>query len=381
MNIGQYFKMCINRIKYRNMLLDKPKDMYDDLISSPKINDIINNMPQSLSEIEKAYYIYIELGKIISYDSKFQFADRKGRDKIYNDLIYDEEYNGICKSMSELYVSVLKRIGIQADSAKLDLKNPHTHVETVLNINGKHYVANLTSDLYRIKTSMRVNSFCYDLYRLSNRDDFKEFLDRLEDYYGKIDVLTRMDIERFDKKLGYSFAPKSLKKYERGIYTEDVIKLLKKDFEDPETFKEYVLKNKDVPEEEILKYKMDYIFENIDKIVDYNSNVNYLENIRFYRYIATKVLPQEELSRIQAYAVTVGDDLSNIISIIKVRNSKIFEKESKNVYYVYSNKDRRYKERTKEEMNQFMDIMNKDSLNIVGTFDKHDPREIDELEL
>ena len=162
-------------------------------------------------------------------------------------------------------------------------------------IDGKNYIANLISDLSRIKTARRVNNFGYDLSRYVQDPIIKEenefYLKRLEQHYGKIDSLTREDIEKLDKKLGYSFfVPKISKENERGIYTEDTIELLRKDMDNPEVFKKYVLHNQDVPKEDLLKYKLDYIFENIDKITKYNSNVNYLENIRYYMYIARKIL-------------------------------------------------------------------------------------------
>ncbi len=46
-----------------------------------------------------------------------------------------------------------------------------------------------------------------------------------------------------------------------------------------QTMKKYVLHNKDGSAEELLKYKLDYIFENINKLTDYKVTMNYLENI------------------------------------------------------------------------------------------------------
>lgn len=120
----------------------------------------------------------------------------------------------------------------------------------ILNINGNNYIVNLISDLSRIKTSRRVNSFCFDLSRpvknLIIREDNEAYLERLEHCYGKIDSLTRNDIEQLDKKLGYSFfVPQFSKDNERGFYTEDTIELLRKDMNNPELFREYVLHNKE----------------------------------------------------------------------------------------------------------------------------------------
>ena len=385
MIIVDYFKNFINKIKSKKqnqLLLDVPENTYTSLINSSQIDSIINNMPQNLSEIEKAYYIYLELGKIVSENPNFVFTDLKGREKLYDNAI-DSNYYGICKSISELYVSILrdKRIGISADLVKKQPNSSISHIDVVLKINGNNYIVNLISDLSRIKTSRRVNSFCFDLNRSQNHPIIDEenelYLIRLENYYGKIDSLTREDIEQLDKKLGYSFfIPQLSNENERGFYTEDAIELLRKDMNNPDSFKKYVLHNKDVPQKEILKYKLDYIFENINKLTDYNSNMNYLENIRYYVYVAQKMLSPKEGRRLQAYVAKVGDDVSNIISIIKVKSDN-----KNNLYYVYSDKDNKYLYKTPEEMKNFIDNIDRDSLNIIGTFDRFNPRKIDELEL
>ena len=390
MRIVDYLKNFINKLKNKKqnqLLLDSPKNLYTNLINSTEIDTIINNMPQNISQIEKAYYIYLELGKIVSESPQFVFTNREGKERHYNDVI-DSKYYGICKSISELYVSILrdKRIGISADLVKKYPESPITHIDTILKIDGKNYITNLISDLSRIKTSRRVNSFCFDLGRPVNdlrlKEDNESYLKRLELYYGKIDSLTRRDIEKLDKKLGYSFfIPKISKEDERGLYTEDTIELLKKDMNNPELFKKYVLHNKDVSEEELLKYKLDYIFENINKLTDYKGTMNYLENIRYYLYVAKNILSPEEGSRIQAYVATTGNDLSRIISILKVKPLKESDDKKNNIYYLYSAKDKKYVGKTPEEMKQFIDSIDKNSFHIIGTFDRFNPKETDELEL
>lgn len=385
MKILDYFKNVINKFKIKNkeqLLLNSPKNNYKDLISSFQINTIINNIPQNLSNLEKAYYIYLELGKILSENPKFVFSNIEDKIIHYNDDI-DSQYYGICKSISELYVDILNddRIGISAESVKKTPESPITHIDTILKIDGKNYIANLISDLSRIKTSRRVNSFCFDLNRLADIPEDETYKNRLRQHYGKINCLSRKDIEILDKKLGYSFFMQYFPNDERGIYTEDTIELLKKEMDNPELFKKYILHNKDVPKEEWLKYKMNYIFENINKFTNYNGKMNYLENIRYYLYVAKKLLSKEECSRIQSYAATIGNDFSNIISILKVRHLNSSNNQNDNIYFLYSTKDRRYIEKTPEEMKLFIDSLDKDSLHIIGTFDKFNPRETSELEL
>ena len=167
----------------------------------------------------------------------------------------------------------------------------------------------------------------------------------------------------------------------RLCYTEDTIELLRKDMNDPELFNKYVLNNNEVSEEELLKYKLDYIFENINKLTDYKGNMNYLENIRYYLYVAKKILSPEEGTRIQAYVATTKNDLSSLISILKVRPLKEVDDKKNNIYYLYSTRDNKYIGKTPEEMKQFVDSIDKDSLHIIGTFDRFNPQEVTELEL
>lgn len=388
MNIVRYLKEIVNKFKRRNnpMLLDSPKRLYSNLMKEEKITSILENMPENLSDIERAYYIYIELAKILNENPEFVFASGKNKEKHYNDKI-DERYYGICKSISELYVGILAKIGIQAELVKKYPGSPITHIDTILKINGKIYIANLISDLGRAKTGNRINGFGYDLGRKTGNsiidEDNRAYLSRLEKHYGKIDYITRSEIEKLDKKLGYSFfIPKVTPENERGIYTEDTLELLKKDFDNPENFSEFVLHGEDVPEEELLKYKLDYVCENINKFTEKDGKMKYLESIRYYMKIAQKLLTPEELRRIDAYAAVRGNNLNDIISILKVKPLHPTQNRGEgNIYYLYSTEDSKYKRKTPEEMKEFVDGVDKNSLRIVGMFDRYRPQDIEELEL
>ena len=99
---------------------------------------MIIDIQKDLSEMEKAYYIYLEIGKIVKESPKFVFANKTGKVEQYYDLI-DDTYYGICKSISELYVSILKdeRIGIPADLVRRYPEALGSHIDTILKIDGK----------------------------------------------------------------------------------------------------------------------------------------------------------------------------------------------------------------------------------------------------
>lgn len=280
MKIPNYFKKFINRIKFKKQfLLDSPKEIYSNLIAKPEISNMIDNMPKNLSQVEKAYYLYIELGKLVTYDYKFNALGRS--QEIYNSNI-DDSYSGICKSLSELYVNILRdpRVGISADLVKNNT-SPTSHVDIILNADGNNYMVNIAADLAHIKTSSRINYFCFDLDSYPMYSTLTEYL---KSYYGKISYLTRQNIEKLDKKLGYSFfVPQFQSNTERGIYTNDTISLFKEELDNAESFKKHVLHGKNIPQEEYLNYKVDYVLDNINNITEYNGTMKYNEILDYYR--------------------------------------------------------------------------------------------------
>lgn len=387
MKLVDLFKQLKNKIKAKfgkQKLLEAPKETEDDILNNPKVKEIVTKMPSNLSQIEQAYYIYLNLGKLFNENAKFIFSNREYKEKHYDNQI-NEDYEGICKGINDAYARVLQSIGIEAETVEKYPGKSLTHADAILKINGKTYIANLISDLGRIKTSRRVNRFCYDLARSTGvipiDIDNQTYLQRLEEKYGKIDCVPREEVEELDKKFGYSFfVPKVQTKDERGLYTEDVIETLKKEIDNPEMFKKYVLHGEDVPRKDWLKYKLDFIFQNVHQYTDFNTEPRYLENIRYYIDLTNKILSKEEEKRIYPYVITAKSDFKNIISIIKVKGEDE-NNPSENFYYMYSKDEKQYVRRTPKEVKEYLDGFDKDSLKVVGTFDKYSPREMEELEL
>lgn len=78
MSIIYYIKNLLNKIKDKrngNIILTSSQDLYSDFITKPEITSIIDNMPTNLSQMEKAYYIYLKLGKFLSESPTFVFSD------------------------------------------------------------------------------------------------------------------------------------------------------------------------------------------------------------------------------------------------------------------------------------------------------------------
>lgn len=82
----------------------------------------IKNMPENLNDIEKARYIYIQLGKYFSYDERYLTSGtQEKRDELFNKnfktIIGDKV---VCSTISDLYTYLLNRVGIDAKTIRFE---------------------------------------------------------------------------------------------------------------------------------------------------------------------------------------------------------------------------------------------------------------------
>lgn len=327
--------MGIRKYFLKNKIIVNENFNYSFKVLSLK-EKIIKSIPQDLSKIEKAYYVYIELGKILS-ESPANAFDFFGKEHL-SEVPIGNDFQGNCKAIAILYRDILKdpRINIEADLISAS-KVLGSHVDAVLKIDGNQYITNLISDLTRIQTGQKVRSFGFELpdqHRLYPN----KYKHRLSKYYTNLKGISREDLNLLDKKIGYSYYNTNEKDSSSpGVYTEDVFQRVYLELSNPDTFKKYVLKGReDVPNEDILKYKLEFIFDNIDKFSTYTGkNPQYLETVRYYYYhIFKKYLSEEELGRINMYATSPSfNEYDNITSVLRLRTPK---GDSINYdYYVY----------------------------------------------
>lgn len=104
---------------------------------------LIKSIPEGLSQIEVARFLYIELGKYFIYDPEvISTQDIEKRKEIANRGI-DEITNNkvICISLSKIYTELLKRCGINAETVYIpadpNIPNDIGHAYTQIDIEGK----------------------------------------------------------------------------------------------------------------------------------------------------------------------------------------------------------------------------------------------------
>lgn len=130
------------------------------------VEKLKSKMPKDLTEIEIAKYIYIELGKIKSYDEKYYFGNSKTKSKIYrlakntpnriNETMKNKKI--VCVSLSYLYRELLKRFDIKSYINLPDIEGDHVNVVICLS-DGRNIKADLQLDLLMIQTNMKTRYF------------------------------------------------------------------------------------------------------------------------------------------------------------------------------------------------------------------------------
>ena len=126
-----------------------------------RINNIISKMPLDLSLIEKAKYLYISLGKMLSYDINvipekndvFSFVNINTINNIWGSMYNLKATN---QSYCKLYLYLCSLVGIDCDIISVDSKG---FLCNKININKKSLIVNLTEDVPFIECGFKTRYF------------------------------------------------------------------------------------------------------------------------------------------------------------------------------------------------------------------------------
>lgn len=154
---------------------------------------ILSDMPNDLTQIEMARYIYIQLGKYFSYDERYitSESDNEKREIFDRDIEDIENDKVVCTSLSRIYENLLNRAGITAKTVLIPGERLG-HAFTELEIDGKKYFTGLIRDLMNIKTGFKTNEFMID-----NPDRFGDDSEYV--------VLSEEKLKSIDDKIGYTY--------------------------------------------------------------------------------------------------------------------------------------------------------------------------------
>lgn len=241
-----------------------------------KLKDkILINMPDNLTDLEKARYLYIELGKNVSFSTKFQNTDeftfaQMMTNKVDINRFNDNQIN--CVMWAELYSQLLTKFNINNEI----IDYGHKYVEFY--IEGKRWCADATYESYN------------DLARIHNDDETLNFGPAI--YSGErhsndvlLDKQTVDLINTIDAKIGYNNSEKDnfneVKKF--------IISVRNGTFD---INKEIDCSNQT---EELFILKLEYLFCKLGTL-----KVGYYEAKNFVRDLEYYLFTKEEMNKIKA---------------------------------------------------------------------------------
>ena len=265
---------------------------------------------QGYSELEKIRYVYITLGKIMSFDINFSYGNEKTRRVIYTNChgdekslnSYFESQVGICKSIAYLFAYILKKMNICVETViDSDEEVLYQHVSNVVILkNGIHLFVDLQHDLENIQTNMKTK------------------------YFGK-DEIEEEQLKEIDKKIGYIA--------ENSDYTENYFYLLQK-----------ALNNK-IPFQE----KIAFILSNVNVYTNI-TKMGYVERKNYYYHFILKFITEKEKNKIHfidCYQMKNGPKEYQLCIVVESANHNC-------VIYIYSNELHKFIEYSLEEVSNFV---------------------------
>lgn len=282
------------------------------------VERIIANLPSNLTDIEKARYIYLALGKLFCFDEAYMYGKSKTTKKMYtraknsspsfSELQEGRRKKSICVSITKMLNSVLKQVGIDADSVREDPEDKHE--STYFVINGQTFKADLTNDLKFIHLNLPTRHFAS---------------------YGPNTILDE-DLEAIDSKLGYFYTGKQV--------IDSTLKQLQEELAD----------------ERFLGNKISRILEvvaTIPKVKD----LNFVERISFYDFMIKHIINPRDNSRFYKNTLYVQDKddrkkhtaVYSTYDYSSASNSPIFRR------FLYSESEKRFVEVSDDELKSFID--------------------------
>ena len=211
-------------------------------------DEILSKMPNNLSDLEKARYLYIELGKKVSFSTKFQNADDKQYMELMNAKVDINTFNNNqvnCIMWSQLYSQLLTSVGVNNRIIDVGHKFVNFFIDDV------RWIADATYEIYS------------DLSRIHNNDYTESFGIALFQERSNENIIrntpeTQKIIDKIDNKL----FPDNENRKKLNELKELLTKIKNNEFDIQE------LTNTTVTKENEILLKLEYLFAKLEYLND-----------------------------------------------------------------------------------------------------------------
>lgn len=294
--------------------------------------------------------------------------------------------SAVCKPLCDTVAEILRKNGLNATTVSCDT-DMFKHTDVLLTTSsGKQYIINYLEDMERIQTGMTTPDFASKEYYERRYKKFENTLTPDGKKLNNINFITQEKLGKIDGNLGY-------KKY--GMYTDDVIKQIKEEFENFRTImaeNEYInekfsqerrghnltgeeekqlkdsIDNKyqKFSDDEILEKKLDWIFDYFNKRMDISGHTDFV--MYYSRLLLYQVLKPEEYEKLTRYDCFIKkNNIPDNSPIEDILDYDSKEEENKHRFclltcgknaYVFSTKPNAYRKINEEEIKQISDYAN-----------------------
>lgn len=245
-------------------------------------NLIIGGLKSNMAQLEKCRYIYIELLKILEFNTNTMYNTQK---ELY-EQIYNRDYN--IENISDLKVTcsnwalIFKKLLDEIKIPAIIKFNDYLHSWVEFKIDGETVYADATEGVCTDLARVKMNRLPLNFYFIND---------------GK---KVNYDFSKIDEKLGYN------KKVSQA--NEELLQL------------KLNIDNKNI------FYKIEYIFKHLAL-----KKFGFFEGNEYIRYVVTYCLSEEELKKFKAITLskTINNGIVESIKCLTISDSNIVK------YYVY----------------------------------------------
>ena len=323
------------------------------------INEIISQIPEDMSDIEKIRDIYLKCGELFTYNRDYIYSDLLGvsgdlYEEQFNWLIVQNRKNGrikaTCNQIATGCTDAINRLRIEGKTkGNVIARNigyvegEEAHVATLVSIDDKNYFLDLYKDLYKIQRGLETKYFAPSKTILDKEKNSHEFIkEQLEGI--ECETISEEELKRIDQKCGYC---------RNGVYMDDALEMLRKEMQDEENIKQYVKDfDKSNRDEAIFKWKIDFICKYLMNNQGENSlDIN--EMTKYFLKTYYTILTQDEIN---------GNILIPIDIHFKGEPSVLFNIYMRRgtMYYIYKGKEKGFERISEEELFKLESNENRD---------------------
>lgn len=277
---------------------------------------ILDKIPKDLTDLEKARWLYIQLGRKFKYDMNVFYMSEEEMGEQYNqnpNVDIENTNKTICKPINEIYIELLRRLGIAAELKQVSKNYTYNHVGTVIILPEQNLTifTDLTIDLYRIQQGLMTDDFAF-----TSPD-------------GEYDIISRKELKDIDNKIEYTYL---------NLYMNEFIDLIAKEMKDDDTVRKYISKDKD--EELLTTEKFEFLLKQLPL-----DRMGYVEARNFLLYLINTVFKPQDKAKINQYDLfrELGNGQREFVNCIVIRENET------NYYIQEDGKDLRKIDKTEME--------------------------------